>query len=270
MEEKIKNQEIYLSRMSKPLQEKMRVAKYIPANAKTVLDVGCADGTVTLALAHLFPHIQFLGIDLNGDFIEKATRSQAEQELSNVHFEKIYLRDLLAREQKFDAAIFVSVLHEFFSYGEGISSVFKALADAHELLHPKGEIIIRDMIFSEYKKHTSYMAESIVSKVHGIPSLSQQIKDFEKHFGSVDNIYKINHFLLKYMYTENWDREVREHYLPVSFDQYEQIFSLLGMELQLKDYYLIDFLKEKWRTDFNLTNDELETLKSTGFLVAKK
>jgi hypothetical protein len=42
----IVNPERYLERMSKPLQEKLKIAKYIPREAKTVLDVGCADGTV--------------------------------------------------------------------------------------------------------------------------------------------------------------------------------------------------------------------------------
>ena len=36
--------------------------------------------------------------------------------------------------------VFCSVLHEFYTYGEGISSVLKALADAHELLRPGGVI----------------------------------------------------------------------------------------------------------------------------------
>lgn len=56
----------------------------------------------------------------------------------NVRFEKVYLRELLARPEKVDAVIFCSVLHEFFTYGEGISSVLKTVADAHELLKKDG------------------------------------------------------------------------------------------------------------------------------------
>lgn len=270
MENSIHDKEIYLSRMSKPLQEKLRVAKYVPVWAKKVLDVGCADGTITCSLAQMFPEVQFLGIDLDNEFITKAQEKAAELGLTNVSFERVYLRDLLARPERFDAVIFVSVLHEFYTYGEGISSVLKALADAHELLHPKGEIIIRDMILSEYTKHTVFHSSAIREKILSVESLRPLMDDFEKNFGSLDYLYQINHFLLKYMYQENWERESREHYVPVTIDQYEQIFDLLGMELQLKDSHLIPFLRDKWKADFGLTEDEMEGLKSTGFIVAKK
>jgi SAM-dependent methyltransferase len=270
METTISDKEIYLSRMSKPLQEKLRVAKYIPTWAKQVLDVGCADGTVTCALAKLFPDIQFLGIDLDEEFINKARERAVEENLTNVSFERLYLRDLLARPNKFDAVIFISVLHEFFTYGEGISSVLKALADAHELLNSKGEIVIRDMILYEYTRHTVFQSDVISEKISAVKKLQPLIEDFEKYFRPIKHLYEINHFLLKYMYEENWDRESKEHYVPVTFDEYQKIFDLLGMELQLKDSYLIPFLKEKWQTDFGLTEDEMVGLKSTGFIVAKK
>jgi 2-polyprenyl-3-methyl-5-hydroxy-6-metoxy-1,4-benzoquinol methylase len=270
METTISDKDIYLSRMSKPLQEKLRVAKYIPTWANRVLDVGCADGTVTCALAKLFPEIQFLGVDLDEEFIKKASDQAIKENLSNVSFEKIYLRELLARPEKFDAVIFISVLHEFYTYGEGISSVLKALADAHELLNSKGEIVIRDMILSEYTKHTIFQSDVISKKIMSVDSLLPLVHDFEKYFKPLNHLYEINHFLLKYMYPENWERESKEHYVPVTFDQYEMIFDLLGMELQLKDSYLISFLREKWQTDFGLTDDEIVGLRSTGFIVAKK
>ena len=72
------------------------------------------------------------------------------------------------------------------------------------------------------------------------------------------------------MYRENWDHEVREHYVPLTFAQYEQLFALLDMDLQLKDSYLIDYLGNKWKKDFGLTEDEVAGLRSTGFLVARK
>src|SRR3989344_6290206 len=150
MHHPVRNASGYLARMAKPLQEKLRVARYFPRDAKTVVDVGCADGTVTLALARLFPHIRFLGVDLDKGFIVRAQERAQKEGVSNVGFERIYLRDLLARPEKFDAVLFISVLHEFHTYGEGISSVLKALSDAHELLRIGGEIVIRDMILRSY------------------------------------------------------------------------------------------------------------------------
>lgn len=266
----MRNKKIYLERMARPLQEKLRIARYIPAHAKNVLDVGCADGTITLSLAKLFPKIHFLGIDLEEDFIQEAQDKAEKAKVENIEFEKIYLRDLLARSGRFDAVSFVSVLHEFYSYGEGTSSVLKALADAHELLRKGGEIVIRDMILDEYTKRTTFQVEGIVKKISAKKGMKKYIKDFENRFGRLENINTLNHFLLKYMYKENWDREVREHYVPLTFTQYEQLFALLGMDLQLKDSYLIDYLRNKWKKDFGLTEDEMAGLRSTGFLVARK
>jgi 2-polyprenyl-3-methyl-5-hydroxy-6-metoxy-1,4-benzoquinol methylase len=269
MNHNLTDKQVYLERMSKPLQEKLRVGRYIDASARKILDVGCADGTITLSLAHMFPDKEFLGIDLDAEFVALANKRAKDEGLKNVRFENVYLRDLLARPDRYDTVLFVSVLHEFFSYGQGISSVLKAVADSEEMLNPGGDIVIRDMILHKYTKHTSYSVDDVLKKIRS-RGLSQQIKDFEKYFGEIKHIAPLNHFLLKYMYKENWDREAAEDYVPVTFEQYENIFSLLGMELVLKDSQLVPYLKNKWAEDFGLTEDELALFRSTGFLVAKK
>lgn len=261
------NQQVYLERMAKPLAEKLKIINYFPKETNAIVDVGCADGTLTIEMAKLFPEINFFGIDLNPDFIKIA--QQKSSNMNNVQFERIYLRSLLSRPEKYDAIIFCSVLHEFFTYGEGISSVIKALADARELLKKDGKIIIRDMILSESTKKSVIGVPEILSKIERTNKLSSYIKDFEELYGKLSTIYKLNHFLLKYMYPENWDRELKENYVPVTLEQYSQIFNLLGMALQHKETYLIPFLKEKWQGDFGLTEDELNPLNSTSILVAQ-
>lgn len=253
--------------MSKPLQEKLKVAKYISSRARSVLDVGCADGTVTLALADMFPETNFIGIDLNPEFIEIAKHKIGER--TNVSFECVYLRDRLAYEERFDAVLFCSVLHEFFSYGEGISSVVKALSDARELLNPGGEVIIRDMLLYEYSEKSQLWLEEILKKIRR-EEILPQIDDFEHYFGKIDSIKKANHFLLKYMYTDNWQREVKEDYVPVSFETYDKIFDLLGMTVSFQRSSTITYLKSKWKEDFGFSDDELESFRSTGIIVAVK
>ncbi|HEX9007754.1 MAG TPA: class I SAM-dependent methyltransferase [Patescibacteria group bacterium] len=264
----IANSALYLERMSKPLQEKLKIAKFIPKSTKSVLDIGCADGTVTLALADLFPDISFVGIDFNKEFIDIAKTKIGDRK--NVSFEYGFLRERLAKPERFDAAIFCSVLHEFFSYGEGISTVVKALADAHEILKTKGVLIIRDMITDDYMRSADLWLEDMMEKISKNNSLLPLMGDFENWFGKMNSIKQINHFLLKYMYQDNWQREGRENYVPVSFEQYEQIFNLLGMKIQYKESYTIPFLRELWRKDFNFSEDELGSLRSTGIIIAQK
>ncbi len=263
----IQNFETYLARMSKPLQEKLKVAKYISNKTRSVLDVGCADGTVTLALADMFPSVNFVGIDLNPDFIEVANKRIEGR--TNIKFECVYLRDRLAKEEKFDAVLFCSVLHEFFSYGEGISSVVKALSDARELLNPGGEVVIRDMLLYEYAERSQLWLTEILAKVK-IEKMIPLVDDFEKYFGKMNTIKQVNHFLLKYMYTDNWQREVKENYVPVSFEKYDEIFGVLGMTVSFQRSSTIPYLKNKWKEDFGFTDDELESFRSTGIIVAVK
>lgn len=265
---KIEDESIYLECMSKPLQEKLKIVSYIPEKAKNILDVGCADGAVTIAMANLFPWIKFHGIDLNPRFITSAKKHGVN--LNNSSFEQVYLRELLAGKQKYDVIIFCSVLHEFFTYGEGISSVLKALSDAHELLTANGTIIIRDMILSDYTKRANLKNKDILQKIHSNLAVAPLLADFEATFGVLDTHHKINHFLLKYMYENNWERELKENYIPVTFEQYEKIFDLLGMRVQYKESYLIEYLKNLWSKDFKFSNEELVSFKSTGILVAEK
>lgn len=264
----IVNPQRYLERMSKPLQEKLRVSKYFPEGVKTVLDVGCADGVVTLALAEMFPEIKFVGIDISKKFIEKA-KEKATGKL-NVSFENVFLRERLANSERFDVVLFCSVLHEFFSYGEGISTVVKALADAHEILNDKGTLIIRDMILYDYMSSSNLWIEKVEKKIKSKSDLTDLVADFENKYGKFVSTKQINHFLLKYMYGDNWQREGRENYVPISFEQYDRIFKLLGMKEQYRESYTIPYLTELWKKDFALSDDELSCYRSTGIIVAQK
>jgi SAM-dependent methyltransferase len=249
----------YLSRMSNSLGDKLRVSEFLAASGDTVLDVGCADGAVTKALASSLPGNRFKGIDIDASFIA-AAKTDPEP---NAVFRCCFLRDLLLTEERFSAVTFMSVLHEFYSYGSGITSVVKALADARELLTSGGRIIIRDMALPKPGGNLS----SVVSKVKGKSEYAGQLKDFEVHFGEL-SINNVNHFLLKYFYTNNWDRECPEHYTPVGFEEYHEIFKVLRMKVQHSESYLLPFLKDKWAQDFQISPAETALLHSTAVIVA--
>lgn len=264
----ISNPKQYLERMSKPLQEKLKISRFIPAGTKSVLDVGCADGTMTLALADMYSQTNFVGIDLSGEFIKKAQSSIGERK--NVRFENGFLRERLANPERFDVVLFCSVLHEFFSYGEGISTVVKALADAHEMLNPGGTLIIRDMILYNYAGKSQLWVKEMKEKVRAKAEIAPLLSNFENIFGVTRSVKQLNHFLLKYMYANNWEREGKENYVPVSFEEYDQIFKLLGMSVLFQRSSTIPYLKDKWKNDFGFSYGELESFRSTGIIVARK
>jgi len=262
----------YLGRMSQSLEDKLMLCHYLPSHTKRILDVGCADGAVTIELAKRFPHAHITGIDLDQEFIDLATQRAHAEGVSNVTFEQIYLRDLLARPERFDAITFISVLHEFYSYGQGISSVFKALADAHELLEDGGVVAIRDMVVPRYFKSTCSITP-LVQKIHARVDLAPAYRDVASMYGNhgaLDDLAAVNHFFLKYRYTNNWEHEMKENYLAVTLDDYMDFVRLLGLELLHARPYLLPFLRDTWQQDFGLTDQELNSLYSTSLIVAQR
>jgi SAM-dependent methyltransferase len=268
--EKITDIARYNSRMGITAPDKLRAAAYIDPEAKHILDVGTANGFTTCILAEMFPDAHVTGVDLDPEFIKLAQQHAKAKGLTNVTFRQVYLRDLLAEPQCFDAVLFISVLHEFFSYGEGISSVMKAVADAHELLKYGGVLCIRDMMVHEHAirvRAVHDLALCVSAKREYAPLLS----DFVERYGPLEDLRNVTHFLLKYLYGDNWAHEMGENYLGVTVEQYQQLLeAMLGMELLTVQTYLIPYLRQRWEDDFGLPEVELDRLSSTGIITARK
>lgn len=261
----------YLKRLDAGLLEKLRIAFAIPKDAKRVLEVGSGTGSMLCVLARLFPDKEFVGIDADAEFVKLANAKAQEEGLTNVTFKHSWLHDMLwPKKHEFDVVIFCSVLHEFFSYGRGIASVTNALGDAHALLSVGGVVIIRDMILDDWTKTAVDLVPTFTKKVLGCKHLERQIAEFTKKYGEFKSLYEFNHFLLKYMYTENWERELGEDYVAVTTDQYKMALPLAGLHIEYLWSYTIPYLEEKWRHDFGLTDEEVAWLVSTTIIVAKK
>ena len=53
----------------------------------------------------------------------------------------------------------------------------------------------------------------IRSKNH--PVIKKELIDFSNKWGTIDNYKNLIHFLLKYRWKVNWNREVNENYFPI-------------------------------------------------------
>ena len=81
---------------------------------------------------------------------------------------------------------------------------------------------------------------------------ADKIREFESVHGSICDNYNLIHFLLKYRYTENWNREVHENYLPLSV---EDIAGKVDAHYELIyfDHYILPFLANIVQVDFDIT-----------------
>ncbi|MFC6999994.1 tRNA (guanosine(46)-N7)-methyltransferase TrmB [Rufibacter roseus] len=59
-----------------------------------VLEVGCGKGEYTIGMAQLYPHKNFIGIDIKGNRIWKGSSLAIEAGLTNVGFLRIFIEDL--------------------------------------------------------------------------------------------------------------------------------------------------------------------------------
>jgi len=136
------NYEVYLNRMSQSCAVSSKhLIPFYTIGKKSILDVGCADGTLMKAIKEVNPEARVIGIDLNQNAVDLAKEAGLEvycMALENA--DDLYVG--------FDCIIFSSVLHEISSYATAnrfsALPISEALISAYGLLDKDGIIIIRD------------------------------------------------------------------------------------------------------------------------------
>jgi hypothetical protein len=76
----------------------------------------------------------------------------------------------------------------------------------------------------------------------------EKLAEYESIWGSIEERHNLIHYLLKYSYTENWEREVNENYLPLKVE------SLLRMipeeyEIVYSEHYVLPYVKQQIKRD---------------------
>lgn len=69
------------------------------------------------------------------------------------------------------------------------------------------------------------------------------------------------HWLLKYKYTENWDRELNENYLPVTIETFKNNKIPSNWQIIYEDHYTYDYIKQQIKNDFGVEIKEPTHLK---------
>ena len=162
--------------------------------------------------------------------------------------------------------IMSSVIHEVYSYAED----FRQVRDFWRTLGRCGfdMIAIRDMSLN-YSDFTDVPVDAVLwvyenvfrnsgLRIKGKP-LELQLDEFEEEWGALCdprlrrvNVKNLVHFLIKYRYVENWAREVKENYLPVTQDKLKGILRGMGYSLARKESSRLDFYRKTWIKDFKL------------------
>ena len=234
---------VYTEGMKKSLEDKLFFLPMLEGKTSYILDYGCADGAMLKEIRKRNQYLGLSGYDQSIDMIGKA----------KVGAERIFfsssLREVLDQIYLLNSTLVLSsLIHEVYSY----SHLNEIRNFWSFVLHGTFEyIVIRDFSVSDalYKEMAS---EENVTKILSNENYKRIYEDFCYKCGQIVTQRDLIHFLLKYRYKENWEREVRENYLPLSTEALLKIIQGSEYKVIYQKNYTLPFLKQKVREDFNL------------------
>ncbi len=233
--ENISNYSVYNEGMKKSLLDKIFFMDKIDANL--IVDYGCADGTLIHFLHCLFPEYTYIGYDIDEKMLDEARGKfkAGDKVFFSSDWEEI---ENIAMINKSTAVILSSVIHEVYAYGTktDIENLWKNVFRRWFKY-----VIIRDMVpaFSIDKKGDINDFKNIIKKAN-----SWQVKDFEQVWGSLEQNKNLVHFLLKYDYIDNWEREVKEDYFPITR---EELLKNIpdDYNIEFHEHFILPYIKNK-------------------------
>lgn len=248
--EPITNTARYLERMQKSMIDKLFFMDKV--HAQSFIDFGCADGTLLKLLHSLFPEHRYLGYDIDDRMTAAAANNlQATGIDVTSHPEAL---NGYEKDHGDTCLILSSVIHEVYSYGPATVGDFwnQILRD----IRPK-YIAIRDMSVSQT---ASRPADPLtVARIRQLAD-PVMIQQWESVWGSLDENWSMVHFLLKYRYKSNWNRELHENYLPLNK---EELLRKFPKEYRPRfiEHYTLPYIRQEVYKDFGIELQERTHLK---------
>jgi hypothetical protein len=247
-EKPITSIESYLKGMSKGLTDKLFFLDKIDFDC--LVDFGSADGYILSEIRKIKPDVKLIGYDIDENMIEISKNKFKDIDFADNWNEINYK----IKEYKEPAVFLSSVIHEVYSYSSG-----KDIKNFWNNIFNSGfeYIIIRDMMPSiDYE----YMNNKDIQKVREM-SDEKYLTEFEKEWGQLElNFRNLLHWFLKYSYTDNWDRELKENYVPITIETLKKKIPS-GYRISYENHYVYEFLKNKIKKDFDITLKEPTHLK---------
>lgn len=198
------NEQCYLDRMRVGMYDKCWFLANIDTDVDTIIDFGCADGSLFRFLETMYPdRFIYVGIENEQHFLDKCPHIPGRTS---------YFRSIYEVKNNIDwtKAILVmnSVCHEIYSYVDKTEvQCIIAYAGSKNIRH----IAIRDMFFrTKYGIDANKWLEMDNAFAEKYP---KQYADNKNVCGRGEGWRDWRELSLKYTYTENWDREVKEQYL---------------------------------------------------------
>jgi len=298
MNRTVKGQQLYVAAMEKSALDKMRLFPFV--REKMIVDMGAGAGALTALLQQKFPQSKIIAVDNSPDMITRLKKRfqgnpQVEVIKSNA--------ETFSYSQAIDTILFVSVIHEIFSFNHySHQEVIKTFNNAQKLLKKGGRLIIRDGVqpeqetlylkpkhedaYQRFNKFTEsfkvrplVFSEGIFQKDSFVQHHPRDFDEFKKgHYLIEMHSQDISELLSKYFYPlENWQIELSEQFGIWTLREYQHILIELGFYIVYAETYVLPYLlKTHYTKDFEVCKLENGLLvktpypPSTMILVAEK
>ena len=199
---RISDLDIYLTRMQRSILDKMFFIDKVFEPFRYILDFGCANGELIKAMKQMFPDYGYVGYDISPEMIEAARGNVSGAQF----YDKWEQIGIPFAESLINIS---STIHEVYSYCRESD-----IAEFWERVFGSGfrYVTIRDMSFSQAEDIP--VRRSQLAAVRN-SAYAEWLESYETAWGRIETQRQLVHFLLKYKYTQNWEREVHENYFPV-------------------------------------------------------
>ncbi len=237
----ISNYSSYISGMNKSYLDKLFFLDKIE-NVDAILDFGCAQGDMLKHIHDIDPELDLYGYDNNFEMISKANYYHSDIAIFGEDF------DVLCKKLDTHTTLLnlSSVIHEVYSY-----SKLSEIKDFWERVFNSGfqYIAIRDLCLSKTADRETDMNDYVKAVIKSTPT---SLRDFESIWGKVRNNKQLIHYLMKYRYVDNWQREVRENYFPITIEELLSKIPVDEYEIIYFEDYVLPYTYQKVKEDFNI------------------
>jgi 23S rRNA U2552 (ribose-2'-O)-methylase RlmE/FtsJ len=212
-----------------------------------IVDFGCANGALLSVIEKRKPNVKIIGYDLDTTMLDSARSYLSKEVLLTNNWNEV-LNELSKYENPL--LNLSSVIHEVYSYSN--SKTIKDFWTTRAFNENFEYIVIRDMLPSS--KIDNIDPREFKEDVDRVKEIFDPyyLKSFETQWGSLYDSYRtFIHLLLKYRYTNNWEREVNENYVPVSS---ETIKTKIPHDYKIiyEDHFVLPFIQGKVVEDFGI------------------
>ena len=234
----------YLTNMEASIDDKMFWVDKVKPDV--IVDFGTADGAMLDKLKHM--DVKLIGYDIDKDMLSQAKNRVGDSAMLTDDW-NLVMSEVAKYERPM---IFLSsVIHEVYSYTHGKN--IKYFWEKQLFGGDFKWVVIRDMMPSERAGRFSNRED--IEKVRS--KAKPEVLDwFEEEWGPIDRDYRnLLHFLLKYRYEENFDREMKENYVPVTLETVKKKIPS-NYKIVMEDHYVLPFIQQQVKKDFDITIKE--------------